>query len=524
MKFKLLTCDGILAKDGNFYITELCPALSCFRLELEEIGGIDLSLSNIYSTLMQASSSDSFKMMQPPQEPVASPNLLSHYSRDSEKPVFKQKSSGLIPKEKCRDYLHRLVLKKETAALWVMYFRFEKINDTAERFALVLKKLIQRLKLTVTVIDAHSLAYACEHDKVLFWQLLQRFHSKLVIPKEIFRFSTFNVMQKAKLAEFLKTLPGDKVIIKPTNSSLTNGILVVRREKIVEVIDFILKYLAIAGNALAYLQRARLIEELRLIVYPDSPKDGSTASQILDIELTKFIYYWLRLDIGSVLASDRDFFLVEAFKSPQKIKNIEGSSSLAVATRNCFVLSQEGNVSTLPGHGKRCYTPELSKANPDIEDIPLTNNIYSREFLDKNPKIVTNYFVTDLKGYNKVVEVFFKNPQEQSWIRALMDMSYNDFLARIKPASVANRELMQYLESENITHLNLETTEFCWHCFKMSNTLKRCTGCSHAHYCNVDCQKKDWEIHKPECKALKTPVPASAPPSTLKDARAQATT
>ncbi|KAK9899884.1 hypothetical protein P389DRAFT_164967 [Cystobasidium minutum MCA 4210] len=41
---------------------------------------------------------------------------------------------------------------------------------------------------------------------------------------------------------------------------------------------------------------------------------------------------------------------------------------------------------------------------------------------------------------------------------------------------------------------------FCAHCFKVSTTHQRCSGCTVAYYCSAECQKKGWKLHKTECK------------------------
>jgi len=40
----------------------------------------------------------------------------------------------------------------------------------------------------------------------------------------------------------------------------------------------------------------------------------------------------------------------------------------------------------------------------------------------------------------------------------------------------------------------------CPQCGKVATT--KCTGCKEVYYCNRDCQRKNWKLHKPECKAL----------------------
>ncbi|KAJ7767820.1 hypothetical protein B0H16DRAFT_1412175 [Mycena metata] len=42
----------------------------------------------------------------------------------------------------------------------------------------------------------------------------------------------------------------------------------------------------------------------------------------------------------------------------------------------------------------------------------------------------------------------------------------------------------------------------CYHCFKDEVLPSRCSGCLRISYCSPECQKVDWKIHKPMCKAL----------------------
>ncbi|KAJ7660558.1 hypothetical protein B0H17DRAFT_1095046 [Mycena rosella] len=43
----------------------------------------------------------------------------------------------------------------------------------------------------------------------------------------------------------------------------------------------------------------------------------------------------------------------------------------------------------------------------------------------------------------------------------------------------------------------------CYKCFKEDDVrLSRCSGCLRISYCSPACQKLDWELHKPLCKAL----------------------
>ncbi|KAJ6532467.1 hypothetical protein B0H19DRAFT_1187609 [Mycena capillaripes] len=43
----------------------------------------------------------------------------------------------------------------------------------------------------------------------------------------------------------------------------------------------------------------------------------------------------------------------------------------------------------------------------------------------------------------------------------------------------------------------------CYKCFEEEDVrLHRCGGCLRIVYCSLECQKLDWKVHKPMCKAL----------------------
>ncbi|GAW01997.1 SET domain-containing protein [Lentinula edodes] len=47
-------------------------------------------------------------------------------------------------------------------------------------------------------------------------------------------------------------------------------------------------------------------------------------------------------------------------------------------------------------------------------------------------------------------------------------------------------------------------TSYCSYCFEQTgmNGLRRCTKCRVTHYCDFNCQRNDWAIHKHECASL----------------------
>lgn len=48
--------------------------------------------------------------------------------------------------------------------------------------------------------------------------------------------------------------------------------------------------------------------------------------------------------------------------------------------------------------------------------------------------------------------------------------------------------------------------DHCWYCLLVpkSSSLRRCSGCSKAMFCDEKCQKLAWKDHRAECKALKS--------------------
>ncbi|KAJ6554867.1 hypothetical protein B0H19DRAFT_1154664 [Mycena capillaripes] len=71
------------------------------------------------------------------------------------------------------------------------------------------------------------------------------------------------------------------------------------------------------------------------------------------------------------------------------------------------------------------------------------------------------------------------------------------------------------MQSERIPPLPARMGLACYKCFKEEDVrLSRCSGCHRISYCSSECQKLDWKMHKPMCKALsgieKTPIAAAA--------------
>ena len=369
---------------------------------------------------------------------------------------------------------------------------------------------------------------ACEHDKVLFGQLLKLNKSRLWISKEIFRFSTFDGRQETKLRGFLSTTPDEKFIIKPTNSSLTNGVIVLSKEQVMNVIlliaDAVKKIPKMPENALRNpsIRATRhqilqpllvsILQKLVELIYPNYSTASPLIQELIQCELEKFFGYWLQTDVHTVLRSDRDFFLVEAYKPPKLERDETNKCSSAVASRGYFAIP---NIAERPLKlilesvlSKRCYKKDKLGADGDgLVGVSYCQNVYTYNFRERHKEIDTyvNDYAMRAKPYQDKVTAAFAHPNEQSWLRMLVTSEPNEFIEKIKSENLFNQELLEYLTSESISSLNLKNHDFCWHCFKISPTpLKKCAACNKARYCNADCQRPDWKsAHKLECSILK---------------------
>lgn len=63
--------------------------------------------------------------------------------------------------------------------------------------------------------------------------------------------------------------------------------------------------------------------------------------------------------------------------------------------------------------------------------------------------------------------------------------------------AVHREECGKHLDSKH--RINFTSSISCGYCFR-DNAEKQCTRCHKARYCNVECQKKHWKVHKESCK------------------------
>ena len=70
---------------------------------------------------------------------------------------------------------------------------------------------------------------------------------------------------------------------------------------------------------------------------------------------------------------------------------------------------------------------------------------------------------------------------------------YNDLMEKIKKNSVTCTKAQKTFDE-------FEFKNFCGFCAKRTQNLLICTGCKKIKYCNQNCQKSHWKLHKQNCK------------------------
>ena len=61
---------------------------------------------------------------------------------------------------------------------------------------------------------------------------------------------------------------------------------------------------------------------------------------------------------------------------------------------------------------------------------------------------------------------------------------------------IAMRKFIKEKHNVEIESLSKKWNRLCWNCFEGNKTLLRCSKCQIALYCNKNCQRQDWKVHK----------------------------
>ena len=48
----------------------------------------------------------------------------------------------------------------------------------------------------------------------------------------------------------------------------------------------------------------------------------------------------------------------------------------------------------------------------------------------------------------------------------------------------------------------LDLRYICCHCGKEDDSMMRCSRCKKSYYCNLNCQRADWKVHRDYCSQL----------------------
>ena len=57
--------------------------------------------------------------------------------------------------------------------------------------------------------------------------------------------------------------------------------------------------------------------------------------------------------------------------------------------------------------------------------------------------------------------------------------------------------------TSKLPYLSIPNSKHCWLCGKMEKEIQKCSKCKTSWYCNMECQKANWSVHKTICATLK---------------------
>ena len=139
------------------------------------------------------------------------------------------------------------------------------------------------------------------------------------------------------------------------------------------------------------------------------------------------------------------------------------------------------------------YFYKAKQANYYRKTDPTTTNLNlflgtdeSAKTTRHNLKVFRNYITNDPTGI--LVEKYL--------VFALQCLELNP---SVKMYDLIMTKYLREQFSANIPDLVTKWTMQCWSCFNLAGEgqeLKTCTECKMAKYCNRDCQKAEWKLHK----------------------------
>lgn len=165
-------------------------------------------------------------------------------------------------------------------------------------------------------------------------------------------------------------------------------------------------------------------------------------------------------------------------------------------------------VSSIFGSGNVAGLPVFRRSN-SIRQIPSLGTIMSMGFELKVPDYVrrtttTSTSTTASRSAHAIPQ--FAQPGNHIYTTTNYDMS-GYTMPTPRPFSLPNNitNYMDYINSFNSYECTTPSPECqeaqCAHCLRLMciHDIKRCTGCRMVRYCNPECQRRHWDVHREEC-------------------------
>jgi len=298
-----------------------------------------------------------------------------------------------------------------------------------------------------------------------------------------------------KLTRWLVEQGADVTVVTPTGTAVHNAV----EYGDLSILDFLLKH---NGDKLLTTGDSRDFTPLTVAAHKGRN------------DVIKFLVNEWKADVNYITDVNPLFMAIQN-------DNIE-TSKLLIELRAGVNIVQEK---------MKCYPLHLASSNNFLDIVDLLIK-HGAEVDCKDPRGYTPLFMAASEGYTECVQKLLNggadvnyrsmddyttaiyhaaNANRTKVVRVMLEHGAdplstrndkNETLAEIARQNNRN-EMANLLESWVATPTPEERQKLCYTCNKYNEgNMKRCGRCKARWYCSAECQKKDWNTHKKDCKPI----------------------